>query len=203
MSDAIVKIPHDAYAPAGGALGTVHANNIVWETCRDRFQLTSDPVAYMQFVFHAPGRVDDVIEFIRTIEQIIRLPAESQLTLSKTSQKNVLHVTLTPWWKYRLRRSLLTALLRCGQAYTEHSGAGFERALWSQGYTNSTKEAVLRFLGGYTSSKLKKRAGFYGWQQLFSFNTKAQAEHVLVKLKKKRKEEAAPEAVPEVPAEVK
>ena len=82
-----------------------------------------------------------------------------------------------------MRRSLLTALLRCGQQFDDRTGKGFTKALYSLKYTLDTKYAIERFLAGYTASKLKRREGFGGWQSLFG--SKYAADKYLVKLKKR------------------
>jgi hypothetical protein len=188
--DDIVKLPSGVYKPVNYSFGTLGGNTITWETCRDRFQTKSDPASYLSFVFYC---VNDqcsvnVIEFIRTVEQIIKLPDEDSIVFRKTNVPGIIHVTMSAWWKYRLRRSLLTALLRCGIYYSEHSGKGFEKALFSQVYTSGTKIAIERFLGGYTASRLKKRTAFGGWQSFFNSNNKTTVEAALVKLKKKKSE---------------
>src|SRR5581483_3766707 len=86
-----------------------------------------------------------------------------------TNDKNILHIQLSPWWKYPVRRSFLTACLRAGQQFTEHTVAGFEKALYSQHYLASTKQAVSVFLGGRTACRLKKvtSQNFGGWYNHF------------------------------------
>lgn len=197
MSENKVKIPKSFNKPAVGAFGIVSGGNIGWQSCRETFQTVSEPAGVMEFLFHHhTNRAEDVIEFMRTVEQILRLPDEHCIEIKETTETNILHIKLSPWWKYRLRRSLLTALLRCGQHYTKHTGSGFETALWSQSYTAATKYAVERFLAGYTASKLKKRTGFAGWQNLFTHQ--ANADTYLVKLKRKRlTTELTGEVVPE------
>jgi hypothetical protein len=198
--DDIVKLPTSAaYKPTNYAFGTLANNIIAWETCRDRFQATSNPEGYLFFLFNCvndSGSIN-VIEFIRMVEQIIKLPEKDSVVFKKTSVKGIIHVTMSLWWKYRLRRSLLTALLRCGVFYTDHSGPEFEKALFSQVYTSGTRAAIERFLAGYTASRLKKRTPFYGWQAFFAAGGNTTSEAALVKLKKKKKNEEAIEATKE------
>lgn len=181
-----VKIPTFAYKNIQGSFGIINGGNIQWEGCRDRFQSVSNPENVMEFVFyHNDGAADDVIEFIKTIEEIIKLPVADRLQIKKTTNKSVLWIRMSPWWKYKMRRSLLTALLRCGQNYKERTAACFEKALYSFYYTASTKAAISRFLEGYTAAALKKNTQFDGWYQYFYQKPADTVNKTLVKLRKK------------------
>ncbi len=174
------KIPKFPYKKIEGSFGIMtrtgvgtdkeKITNVTWEGCRDRFQNSSAPEAVMDFLFyHQAGTADNVIDFLRMVEEIVKLKPEDRLEFHKTTHENVLYVKMSPWWKYTVRRSLLTALLRCGQAYAERTAKAFEKALFSQYYLAQTKPAVSAFLHGRTASKLKKRArqGFQGWYAHF------------------------------------
>lgn len=194
-NEEIVKIPSNPYTNMVGSFGTMtkkadKVTGVSWEGCRDRFQNHSEPAAYQEFLFcHRPKCGDNVIDFIHTVEEIIRLKPEDRVTLKKTSNPNIIYVCFSPWWKYRMRRSLLTALLRCGQEYKERTAECFEKALFSQYYTAQTKPAVVEFLKGRTASKLKRRNGFSGWYQLFANKKTEDARQFLVRLKPKPPEE--------------
>lgn len=191
MSD-IVKMPKFMAAPGRmGCFGLLRNGVWEWENCRERFQTKSDPAEMTSFFFnHNAGRGTDVIEFMRTVEQAVRLPAEDALIFNMTDHNDKLQVVMSTWWKYRLRRSLMSALLRCGLAYTSNDGERFVAALKSQPYTVHTWKAVERFLCGYTASKLKKTTPFGGWQQFFDSQNDVLIQKTLVK-KKRRKETTA------------
>jgi len=181
-----VKIPSTAYKNVQGSFGIINGGNIQWEGCRDRFHSVSSPENIMEFVFcHNEGAGDDVVDFIRTIEEIIKLPEADRLQIKKTISKSVLWIRMSPWWKYKMRRSLLTALLRCGQNYKERTAACFEKALYSFYYTASTKKAIARFLDGHTAAALKKSTQFDGWYQFFYQKSDDAITKSLVKLRKK------------------
>lgn len=188
------SIPKIPYANSFGSFGILlkkedKISGVSWEGCRDRFQTTSEPKGFYEFLFcHQKGTGDNVIDFIRTVEEIIKLKEEDRLDIRKTTVENVIYIKLSEWWKYRVRRSLLTALLRCGQAYEERNSANFEQALFSQYYTSNTKAAIVEFLKGRTASRLKKSTGFSGWYQLFNAKKENDVRKYLVKLKKKQKE---------------
>lgn len=175
-----------SYKPSGGTLGTLINGNMEWYTCRDRFQSASEHVTEFLFA-HLSGEGQHVIEFIKTFQQAADIPKEHCCEVLETTEPNILLVRMTPWWQYRLRRSLLTALLRCGQSFKKHTGDAFEKALYSLLYTRDTRAAVERFMSGYTASKLKKRTAFYGWHRLFS-DEHVPPDTVLVKLKRRRRE---------------
>jgi len=184
----VVAVPNTPYTNMVGSFGTMtkkgdKVTGINWEGCRDRFQTASESPAYLEFLFcHDPKTGDNIIDFVHTVEEIIRLKSEDRVTLKKTTNPNIIYVRLSPWWKYRLRRSLLTALLRCGQDYTERTAECFEKALFSKYYTSQTKPAVVEFLKGRTASKLKRSSSFGGWYQLFVNKKTDDAKKVLTRL---------------------
>lgn len=216
------KIPAFAYKKIEGSFGIMSrkdekVTNIAWEGCRDRFQNSTNPEEVMDFLFyHEAGAGDHVIEFVRTIEQVIMNTKDSTFTeadrvvFMKTNNSQVLYVRMSAWWKYAIRRSFLTAVLRAGQKYTERTAKAFEKALFSQYYLQSTKPAVNCFLSGRTGSKLKKRArtSFPGWYAHFNGKTEDKVRETLVKVlpdghpKKPKKEEPAPEGAAAAPEAV-
>lgn len=194
-----VRIPSFPYQNIYGALGIqTSKSTIEWERCRDRFQTKTEANPVDSFLFyHKDGAGDNVIEFLRTFEEACNCPADQRVTFKKTTNKNVLFVGVSEWWKYRVRRSLLTALLRCGQNYTERNATSFWAAVVSEYYLANNPAAVEAFLDGRTAVKMKKTEGFGGWYAYFGSKSRDQIDRCLVKLKRKRKE---PEAAPEEPA---
>lgn len=186
----VVRIPSFPYQNIYGALGIqTSKSQIDWERCRDRFQTKTDTNPVESFLFyHKDGTGDNVIKFLKTFEAACNCPLDQCVTFKKTTNKNVLFVGLSEWWKYRVRRSLLTALLRCGQNFTTDTGDGFQQALNSEYYLASTKDAVEKFLAGHTAIKMQKNISFPGWYAFFNGKSKDQIEKCLVRLKRKRKE---------------
>jgi hypothetical protein len=201
-----VKIPALPYGNMTGSFGTMKKTGdkptgITWEGCRDRFQSTSEPVAYTEFLFYCKaGTANHVIDFIRTVEELIGLAQEDRVSLKKTSANDIIYVQFSNWWKYRVRRSLLTALLRCGQDYTERTAIRFRRALYSQYYTAATKPAVEQFIlkGRNAVKGLKKNHGFSGWHQMFAHakDDAAVRKYLVKKLPPKPEEVPAPVPAP-------
>ena len=190
--DDLVKIPSFAYQNIYGALGIQTSKSAIdWERCRDRFQNKSEAISSFLF-YHKDNTGDNVIKFMRTFEAACGVPDGQELTIKKTTNKNVLWIGLTDWWKYRVRRSLLTALLRCGQNFINDTGEGFLTALYSEYYLSGTKEAVEWFMTGHTAVKMKKNLSFPGWHNYFAHKQKSQIEGCLVKLKRKRGDEPVP-----------
>lgn len=185
-SDEVINIP-TGYAPAITSLGIVTDNKVEWLSCRETFHNKSTEID--SFIFCCgKDHTNRVLEFINTVEQICKVPEENRIKIRKTNMSGVIYVGMSDWWKYRVRRSLLTALLRCGINFHDNSANGFEFALWSMNYTLNTRLAINRFLGGYTSCKLKKDTIFNGWVSFFFNMPAAKIEKILVKPKKKKKE---------------
>lgn len=153
------------------------------ETCRDRFQARSEYESFVDFYFcHRPGRSDDVIEFMKMVELVAKVEEEDALVISKTDLDNVVHVRMSKWWKQRVRRSLLTAFLRCSDAFKERSGPSFVKTIFSRTYTEETREAIERFLDGYTLVKYSRKKEFSGWWELFKVG--GNSKKILVKKRK-------------------
>ncbi len=192
-----IQIPANAYKNIFGSFGIVTRKEekitaIQWEGCRDRFQTQSNAAEVMDFLFfHNNGTGDNVVAFMRTLEEVIELPEEDRCEFKKTNNANVLYVKMSGWWKYKLRRSLLTALLRCGQNYTDKTAKGFEKALYSQYYLAQTKPAVEQFLKGRTGSRLSKNAGNSGWYAHFVNQNEQKVRETLVRVTPKTPEEQA------------
>jgi hypothetical protein len=207
MSKDVVIVPSSPYQTPGSfgiikpTPGNTKQQFIEWQTCRDRFQSVSEPADIMSFVFcYKPNSKGNIIEFMRTLEEVIDkgpggpLPDEDRLKFKDTNNKNCLYVEMSKWWKYRVRRSLLTALLRTGQDYVDHTGNGFEKCLSSHQYLSDNRYALDRFLSGAWAVKMRKHDMFPGWYHAFHGKTPAQVNNILVKLKKKKPGEGAGEA---------
>lgn len=180
-------LPGTIYDAPTGGLGLIAPTQVVWYKCREQFQIN---FAGGNFAFNCrTGTKEHVIAFLDTFQQAANVPVESWCRFFPTNWTSVLLVQPGAWWSYRLRLSLLTALLRCGQSYTERNGAAFEKALYSQTYTSRTRYAIERFLSGYTAVRWKKETTFPGWQDFFSSRTPMQVDDFLVKQRRKKQEE--------------
>jgi hypothetical protein len=197
----VMTVPAFAYRNMFGSFGIIQGtldadknrtkiSSVTWEGCRDRFQSQTEGNGIRDFLFFFNnGTVDHVIDFVRTVEKVVKLEPKDQVEFHKTNDANCLYVKMSDWWAYRLRRSLLSALLRCGQMYTDRTAAGFDKALYSQYYTSATKPAIEQFLKGRTGSKLKKRTNFSGWYNQFSGKSEKDVLQTLVKVKPRTPEE--------------
>lgn len=186
----VFQLPKFAYKKIEGSFGIMtrsndKVTNVTWEGCRDRFHGSSAPEAMMDFLFfHMAGTGKNVILFMKMVEALIKVKPEDCLEIHKTTSEQVLYIKMSKWWKYPLRRSLMTALLRAGQMFTDHTSKGFEKALFAQYYLAQTKPAVGAFLGGRTASKLKKRVSqsFPGWYSHFANKDETKVKETLTRV---------------------
>ena len=158
------------------------------EGCRDRMQNLLEQTNTFAFVCQ---NVKSTYIFMRLVEKLSHVKLEDLAKFTKTEHKNVILVELSPWWNYRVRRSLFTLLMRCSNFFLNYEkdvAKSFLKAMYSQQYTANTKAAVDKFLKGCTASKIKKNELFSGWANYF---TNANNAAKLVKIVKK----------PEVPVE--
>lgn len=179
-----IKIP-SIYGSSVGGLGVFNNGTINWQTCRDSFHSITSQKRYDGFFFSCSrGTIERVKKFVEQVQQIAKVDPKNYIVFKETTNKDILWVELNEWWNYPVRRSLLTALLRCGMKFSEDTGECFVKALNSQPYLKQTKNATERFLEGATAVKIKKNV-FSGWQNQFANKTPEQVKKILVKLKKK------------------
>jgi hypothetical protein len=70
------------------------------------------------------------------------------------------------WMGCRMRLSLLTILLRAGTHFNPQKD-NFEQVLYAHPYIQQTKDAVERFLSGFTQFVPPCRNHHYGWVMTF------------------------------------
>lgn len=131
-----------------------------WLYCREYFQ--DESAGIRRFLFcHRSNKCRNIAFFIHLIEEKLGLGERS--FIGPTQRYNVSWIRISPWWTATsMKRSLFTALLRCGQNYSPEQD-NFEDALFSVLYTKHTEYAVRRFLDGHTRYTGKRR----GWYSQF------------------------------------
>ena len=128
--------------------------------CREYFQNQSAGIRRILFVVPY-NKAYSVAAFMDKIETKLHLKTRSKF--GPTQRNDIMWIKASPWWtQSSMKRSLFTALLRCGANYKPLKD-NFEEALYSTEYTRSTKYAIQRFLKGYTYYVGKKT----GWYKQF------------------------------------
>lgn len=121
---------------------------LLWVKCREQFAnyFTSRVLGF--YFSHKHDCADNVAQFISKTEEIIGI--KDCATYAKTNRNWVLWIEPNAFWtSCAMRRSLFTILLRCGLNYKSNED-NYEESLYSEGYIKETKEAVMRFLFGFT-----------------------------------------------------
>lgn len=119
-----------------------------FETCRERFGPKWGVETEGIYFTHPDHQGVAVATFIKKTEMILNQKEFSQFSL--TNHDNVLWVEPTYFWKScRMKRSLLTIMLRAGMVY-EPALDNYEQALFTEQWAKPTKLAVMRFLFGFT-----------------------------------------------------
>ncbi len=117
----------------------------------------------------------NVCEFMRKTESIIsEFSGVSEKTcyseFYKTNLKSVIWISPSSFWKCcPMKRSLLSIMMRSSMAYSPFMD-NYEDALFSYGYSKRTKNAMMRFLFGFTNFKKDQSmavTGRYGWLTFF------------------------------------
>jgi hypothetical protein len=160
--------------PSAGqfALDAEYPKTPYWYCCRENFnaEFTSEIKGFFYSIH--PQLFQHVSGFINKIEQILEIPFSF---FEATNKSTVLWFEPNEFWRSCfMRRSLLTALLRCSLNY---NGENFDDTLFSIHFNENrwireTKAATMRFLYGFThwtGSVPNYTTVRYGWHEEFRF----------------------------------
>jgi hypothetical protein len=151
-----------------------------WIYCRDRFMsyFTSDIDG---FYFSQNGDSSKVSAFVFKTEVILELAIKSEFIL--TNRFYATWVEPSPFWKTNfIRRSLFTLLLRAGNAYDPKID-NYEEALYSDNLLKETKQAVMRFLFGFTECPVEESNHKFGWWETFHNKSIEETRRLLISYK--------------------
>ena len=153
----------ESIKPHPGYFAVDKSCNVKWENCRERFNnkiFNKDLPGF--FFSHEIGECESVVQFIDKTEEILSVERSS---FAKTNRPYATWVCPSDFWRScEMRRSLFTILLRAGRKYNPVND-NYEDALFSQEYVKLTKEAVMRFLFGFTNYvRLENKQG---WVSVF------------------------------------
>ena len=192
--DGVKAVPAGPCEPTSGHFA-LEKEPLAWEKCREQFaNVFLDTLPAFYFACMA-GECESVAQFVGKVERVIGCE-ESQFAL--TTRPNIVWVAPSAFWKScHVRRSLFTVLLRSGRKYKPNPLGSlgvktdldnFEEALYSESYANDTKNAVMRFLFGFTKfdeTVAQRILGYKptkgtGWWTLFSKVNVEQIRQILV-----------------------
>jgi hypothetical protein len=153
-----VVFPSD-YESSAGALGNIKdgkdadgntVKTVEWFSCRERFA-SRFLKETTEFWFMAGKEIHNMVAFFKVAEDILNLPEEERTDFKLALNKSqVVMVLPKPFWREdALRRSLFTIFLRQGRLYKPEK-KNFEEALYEHEYGKRTKNAIMRFLFGFT-----------------------------------------------------
>jgi hypothetical protein len=151
--------------------------------CRETFARRWNTKTEGFYFKHKKGEGVKVAAFILKTERILRNRTFSKF--AKTNRDTILWIEPSHFWRSdRLKRSLFTILLRAGIKYDPEKD-NYEKAMFSHEYVEPTKNAVMRFLYGYTKNvgeKPNTNGGLEtkGWYGLFRGKDEEHVKSVLV-----------------------
>jgi len=131
---------------------------VKWDHCREQFAVKFTEELKGFFFSHAANKGKSVSEFFHTFEDIVFDVYEKKRKKTqfiKTNNPSVLWVQPSKFWKKcRIKRSLLTILLRSGANYCTDK-KNFDDCLFfsdykENQYIRNTKNAIMRFMFGFT-----------------------------------------------------
>lgn len=156
-----------------------------WLRCRENFASAFTSTINGIYFSHPAGDGDKVAHFITRMEDTLMAVSCESFEHTKFSKCNLnfaLWIEPSEYWKMcEMRRSLFTILLRCGLKYDSKID-NFEEALYSDQYIAGTKDAIQRFLFGFTryvKGKEKISGIGKGW---YSYFTSLKPEDIRAKL---------------------
>lgn len=162
------ETPSVHYQTEDGSFG-LDQDPYLFEICRERFGVMWDHNTLGFFFKHPSDKGYSVATFLKKTEIILNQKEFSQFSL--TNRDCLLWVEPSYFWKQcRMRRSLLTIMLRAGMVY-DPKNDNYEEALFSEKHVRATRQSVMRFLFGFTSyegpdvenQKIETR----GWKYVF------------------------------------
>jgi hypothetical protein len=158
---------------------------VAFEKCRERFAAAfTESLTGFFFMTHE-GRTADIAHFLEKVETVLELKEPSVYSL--TNRPHIVWIEPSPFWKScSMRRSLLTCLLRSGMVY-ESDKDNFQEALFSYEYLKRTRNALMRFMFGFTTYHGAVIEPNYeganlvskGWLSVFEFKDAATVRQLL------------------------
>lgn len=179
-----VDISLNYCVPPSGNFGMPsEAGNFVqsWDHCREQFAVKFTECTKTFFYTHEAGMGQSVAHFIVRFENVVRAGGYNSFrgsSFAKTSYGRILMCNPSDFWLgCYYRRSLLTLLLRCALNY-RHDLGNFDDALFGpqhkeNQYIRDTKDAVMRFMYGFTkfTGGMPASSGVtvikHGWKEEF------------------------------------
>lgn len=153
-----------AFATGGGKDGH-GCRPSKWYTCREDFHGENHKRTRRILFTCGEHNAHNVADFINRIERILKIPRDQRTFFAATGRSKIVWMQVSAWWyRYSIRRSLFTILLRAGKHYT---GENFDEIVSEATYLNNTQNAFTRFLQGFT--KCTKRT--VGWYKTFYTRT--------------------------------
>ena len=132
--------------PQPGSFAIENAE-LSWEDCREKFSkhLKKNKGFYFS---HEPGKAVGIASFIDKIEDMLKVNPKT--IYAKTNLAFALWMEPAPFWmSCKMRKQLFTIFIRVGMKY-EPAQDNFQQALLDHPYVTHTKNAVYRFLFGFT-----------------------------------------------------
>lgn len=163
-----------------------------WDKCREQFAQRFCEATSGFFFCHNIDEGYRVAEFISKTEEILGftdyLHSYAPSTFCKTSRNDVLWINVSRFWvAHEIRRQFLTILLRAGMGY-DSARNNYEEALWAMRgfdqdrlYCQETKNAVMRFLFGFTEYIATDIQPTHrgGWVEVFKNKDESTIRHML------------------------
>lgn len=170
------------YADATPGSFALDSTPFHFENCRERFGRMWDKTNKGFYFRHASGQGIGVAAFILKTEEILGKKRFSKF--SETNRDTILWIEPCAFWRCcRMRRSLLTILVRCGMYYDPRSD-DYETALFCDSYALHTRKAIMRFLFGFTKYVGPSMEGgvveTMGWKSVFQGRDEIYIKSVLV-----------------------
>ena len=153
-----------------------------FETCRERFGRIWNENTIGFFFTHPSSKGYSVAAFLNKTEIVLKQSKFSQYSM--TNRDTILWIEPSVFWKEcRMKRSLLTILIRAGMMYDPRRD-NYEEALFTENLIKPTRLAVMRFLYGFTKyigpTIENQNVETYGWKHIFENHGEQYVKNCLV-----------------------
>lgn len=107
--------------------------------------------------------------FMKFIEDKLNLPEDSRTRFVETDKKPNILVRIPKWWREeKIRISLYTIFLRAAISPENQGSEDLDDIVGYHPYLNQTKEAVKKFLNGYTKLQPGEHFNISQWRDKFN-----------------------------------
>jgi len=156
-----------------------------FDYCRERFARCFIDKTKEIYFRHKDGQKDEnIADFLHKTEDIL---GQEHSVFNHTNREHIIWISVSDFWlSCSMRRSLLTIILK---AAMEYDGTDYENTLFDYKWAKDTKNAIFRFLCGFTkyrgpevkASSSNSTLVLMGWKTEFEKKGETEIRKMLIR----------------------